>query len=201
MRLWGLPLWWIVVRAGLRETVRRDAERFATCSRNEQLNQLGETARFGMIAARFPEFRSLVHARLKCRVPLPVRLLLKAVWRPMPTLFIYCDDIGPGLFIQHGFATTLTARSIGEDCWINQQVTIGWTADGMPALGDRVRVGAGAVVLGPISLGDDAKVGANATVLEDVPDGVAMVGPKATPLPARRPVTTSATAARPSPCP
>ena len=50
-----------------------------------------------------------------------------AFWyRPMDTLFIETSEIGGGLFIQHGFATMIAAKSIGENCWINQQVTIGY---------------------------------------------------------------------------
>jgi serine O-acetyltransferase len=72
--------------------------------------------------------------------------------------------IGAGLFIQHGVATIVTADNIGSHCWINQQVTIGYNARGRPTLGDRVWVGAGALVIGPITLHDGATVGANATV-------------------------------------
>jgi serine O-acetyltransferase len=44
-----------------------------------------------------------------------------ALWyRPMDTLFIETPEIGGGLFIQHGFATMIAAKSIGENCWINQ---------------------------------------------------------------------------------
>jgi serine O-acetyltransferase len=40
-----------------------------------------------------------------------------------------------------------------------------------PTVGNRVLIGAGAKVLGPITLGDDSSVGANAVVMEDVPAG------------------------------
>ncbi|MFW0795320.1 DapH/DapD/GlmU-related protein [Gordonia sp. CPCC 205515] len=90
------------------------------------------------------------------------------------------DDIGPALFIQHGLGTIVTAESIGHHCWINQQVTIGHNAVGRPTLGDHVRVGAGAVVLGPITLHDGSTVGANATVLHDVGPGETVVAPEAT---------------------
>ena len=44
-----------------------------------------------------------------------------ALWyRPMDTLYIETPEIGGGLFIQHGFATMIAAKSIGENCWINQ---------------------------------------------------------------------------------
>jgi serine O-acetyltransferase len=46
----------------------------------------------------------------------------------------------------------------------------------VPALGNRVNVGAGAKVLGAVTIGDDAAIGANAVVLDDVPAGATAVG-------------------------
>ena len=50
-----------------------------------------------------------------------------------------------------------------------------------PTLSDRVIVGSGAQILGPITVGRCARVGANSVVLEDVPEGVTVVG-----IPARQ---------------
>ncbi len=119
-------------------------------------------------------FRSILYARLGLLGGGP-RLLAKALSRVYPgepALFIHCPEIGPGLVMMHGFATIVTARRIGTDCQIAQQVTIGYDdRDGKPVLGDRVRVGAGAIVLGPIEVGDDAVIGAGAVVVRDVPAG------------------------------
>jgi serine O-acetyltransferase len=66
---------------------------------------------------------------------------------------------------------------IGDDCMVMQQVTLGQVADGgVPVIGSRVYIGAGAKVLGPIRIGDDARIGANAVVLTDVPAGATAVG-------------------------
>jgi len=60
---------------------------------------------------------------------------------------------------------------------IMQQVTIGQTAkDGVPRIGNKVYLGAGAKILGPVTLGNNVNVGANAVVLCDVPDGCTAVG-------------------------
>ena len=100
-----------------------------------------------------------------------------AFWyRPMDTLFIETPEIGGGLFIQHGFATMIAARSIGENCWINQQVTIGHTGKGCPVIGDNVMITCGAKVLGNITVGDGAIIGANAVVVKDVEPGAVMGG-------------------------
>jgi serine O-acetyltransferase len=45
-----------------------------------------------------------------------------------------------------------------------------------PTLGDRVVVGAGAKVLGPVWVGDGAQIGANAVVIHDVPPEAIAVG-------------------------
>lgn len=74
---------------------------------------------------------------------------------------------------------------IGEDCFINQQVTIGQVAgSGAPVIGARVYIGTGAKVLGDITIGDDARIGANAVVLRDVPAGATAVGVPARIIPA-----------------
>lgn len=89
----------------------------------------------------------------------------------METLYLNTKDIGKCLFIQHGFATYISARKIGEYCWINQQVTIGYTFDPEPPIiGNGVRVSAGAKVVGSITLGDNVIVAANAAVVKDVED-------------------------------
>lgn len=93
------------------------------------------------------------------------------------TLFIDTAQIGPGLFIQHGFATIITARSIGSQCWINQQVTIGYASGkGCPTIGDHVIINAGAKVLGGVTVGDHAVIGANAVVVKDVPAHATVAG-------------------------
>ena len=95
----------------------------------------------------------------------------------MQTLLIATGKIGPRLFIQHGISTIITAEAIGEDCWINQQVTIGFKAGGgRPTIGDRVIINAGAKVLGGITIGYDVVIGANAVVVKNVPSNVTVVG-------------------------
>ena len=67
---------------------------------------------------------------------------------PAVRMFARCG----GLFIQHGFATIIAARSLGERCWVNQQVTIGFVRpEDRPVVGDGVAVYAGAKVLGAVS--------------------------------------------------
>ena len=103
--------------------------------------------------------------------------ILAIVYRPESTLKIFTNDIGPGLFIQHGISTIIAARSIGSNCWINQQVTLGYTNnDDCPQIGNEVQIGCGAIVLGDIQVGDFAKIGAGAVIIKDVPAGCTAVG-------------------------
>ncbi len=124
-------------------------------------------------------FRSILYHRLRVggtagRV---LAALLARLYPGEPALFITCEEIGPGFMMMHGFATIVTARRIGADCQVAQQVTIGYDDRGAPpVLGDRVRVGAGAVVIGPIEVGDDAVIGAGAVVVKDVPPGKVVGG-------------------------
>ncbi|WP_200820621.1 serine O-acetyltransferase [Algoriphagus boritolerans] len=120
----------------------------------------------------YPEFRNLFYYRIGAKA-----ILLNILCRKCSTLFLATPEIGPGLYIQHGFATIIAAKKIGKDCFINQQVTIGYTESGKtPTLGDQVRVSAGAKVLGDIQVGNNVKIGANAVVLKDIPDNCTVVG-------------------------
>jgi serine O-acetyltransferase len=128
----------------------------------------------------FAEFRSLFYHRLSLGNPTGALLarLMKLVWRPTPGLSLSTPEIGPGLFIAHGYGTTLAAVKIGSNCYVHQGVTIGWDyrSERAPVVGDDVFIGAGAVILGAVTIGRDARIGANALVLCDVPAGSTAVG-------------------------
>jgi serine O-acetyltransferase len=96
---------------------------------------------------------------------------------PLGTLSLNSKKIGPGLFIQHGYDTSVSADEIGENCWINQQVTIGYTNDtDRPTIGDNVTIHAGAKIIGNVTIGNNSKVGANSVVTRDVPSDVTVMG-------------------------
>jgi serine O-acetyltransferase len=138
------------------------------------------------LLARYPEFRTLFYYRLRRANAVGAVLgsVLGVVYPGERTLHLACSEIGPGLFIQHGFATIVAAARLGSNCWVNQQVTIGFDRpDARPVLGDNVSVHAGAKVLGAITVGDGARIGANAVVLDDVPPGCTAVGVPARILP------------------
>ncbi len=104
-------------------------------------------------------------------------LLIKMLYPPLDSLYIMTSNIGGGLFIQHGFSTYIAAETIGENCWINQQVTIGYRDNTTaPVIGNNVTITCGAKVLGPITVGDNAIIGANAVVIKDVEPRAVMGG-------------------------
>jgi serine O-acetyltransferase len=128
---------------------------------------------------RKPEFRSLFYYRMSHAGGL-ARVFARfasVFYRPQVALYLHADEIGEGLYILHGFSTIVVARRLGRNCWINQQVTIGYR-DGTagPILEDGVRVYAGAKVLGPITIGANTRIGANAVVLHDAPADCTLVG-------------------------
>ena len=84
-----------------------------------------------------------------------------------------------GLYIQHGFSTIIAARSIGENCHINQQVTIGYNGSESSIIGNNVTVTAGAIVIGNVSIGDNSIIGAGTVVTKDVPERAIVVGSSA----------------------
>lgn len=95
-------------------------------------------------------------------------------------------QVGRRVVIDHGMGVVIGETAIvGDDCLIFHGVTLGGKnptrRDNVagrrhPQLGDRVTVGTGAKILGPVTIGDDAKIGANAVVLIDVPKGKTAVG-------------------------
>lgn len=90
-------------------------------------------------------------------------------------------QIGPGLYIMHFGGIFISSRAvIGSDCLILQGVTVGSTIGSpslrAPMIGDRARLLAGALLIGPITVGDDATVAAGAVVVKDVPDGATVAG-------------------------
>lgn len=89
--------------------------------------------------------------------------------------------IGERVFIDHGMGVVIgETAEIGNDCTLYHGVTLGGTSwkEGKrhPTLGERVVVGAGAKILGPIYVGDDARIGSNAVVIKDVPEDKTVVG-------------------------
>ena len=130
------------------------------------------TALFVEFMTFTPEFRNVFYLRGG-----PVAKLLSPLCPALNTLIIDTRSIGPGLFIQHGLSTCLSAESVGSNLHINQQVTVGYAnRTDRPTIGNNVRILAGAKIIGKVTIGDNATVGANAVVLSDVPPNTTVFG-------------------------
>ncbi|MEO7754731.1 MAG: serine O-acetyltransferase EpsC [Terracoccus sp.] len=112
---------------------------------------------------------------------LPARLLAQV------TRFATGVEIHPGatlgrrFFIDHGMGVVIgETAEVGDDVMIYHGVTLGGRSltrvKRHPTVGNRVTVGAGARILGPVLIGDDVQVGANSVVVKDIPDGGVATG-------------------------
>jgi len=112
---------------------------------------------------------------------LPARLLSQLVRAATGVEIHPGARIGRRLFIDHGMGVVIgETAEVGDDVVMFHGSTLGGTSmrhgKRHPTVGDRVMIGAGAKVLGPVFVGDDARIGANAVVIHDVPPGAAAVG-------------------------
>lgn len=124
-----------------------------------------------------PAFRMLCYYRMRKHSRL-LKLLLKPLRLRNSILFyLNAEEIGGGLFVEHGFSTIVSCRHIGKNCYINQQVTVGFSdAVHCPYIGNDVHIKAGAKVIGDVTIGDDVIIGAGAVVVKDVPSHSIVVG-------------------------
>lgn len=81
--------------------------------------------------------------------------------------------IGRRFFIDHGIGVVVgETTEIGDDVMLYHNVTLGArrfaTGKRHPTIGNRVIIGAGAKILGPVNVADDARVSYNSVVIEDV---------------------------------
>jgi len=89
--------------------------------------------------------------------------------------------IGRRVFIDHGMGVVIgETAEVGDDVLIYSGVVLGGTKLGKikrhPTIGNNVMIGAGAIVLGPITVGDNARIGAGSVVVRPVPAGATVVG-------------------------
>src|SRR5690606_23950265 len=123
-------------------------------------------------------------AHLMWTVPglrLPARLVSQAARAATGVEIHPGARLGERLFIDHGMGVVIgETAEVGDDVVLFHGAPLGGRARKRgkrhPTLGDRVVVGAGAKILGPVWVGHDAQVGANAVVIADVPAGAVAVG-------------------------
>ena len=82
-------------------------------------------------------------------------------------------QIGRRFFIDHGIGVVIgeTAK-IGDDVMLYHNVTLGArrfaTGKRHPTIGNRVIIGAGAKILGPVNIADDLRIPFNSVIIQDV---------------------------------
>ena len=89
--------------------------------------------------------------------------------------------LGRRFFIDHGMGVVIgETAEVGDDVMIYHGVTLGGRSLARikrhPTVGNRVTIGAGARILGPVTVGDDVQIGANAVVVKNVPAGAVATG-------------------------
>lgn len=127
---------------------------------------------FIYLLGSFKEFRTLFYHRIGW-----IKYLIQFICRGKQNLHITAGTtIGEKLYIHIGFATVISAKSIGKNCKVYQQVTIG-RYNGAPTILDNVTIFSGAIIVGDIIVGNNVVIGANATVCEDVPDNTTVYPP------------------------
>jgi serine O-acetyltransferase len=122
----------------------------------------------------------LAHTLLSWRVPVLPALCRRWAIGACGVDILPRAEIGGGCLIAHGLGLVIGGYTvIGEDCTLLQGVTLGearFDELDYPRIGDRVTIGAGALVLGGVDVGDDATIAAGAVVVADVPAGAVAAG-------------------------
>jgi serine O-acetyltransferase len=122
------------------------------------------------------------HALWGTRAARPLARLIAYVSRAVTGVEIHPGaTLGRRFFIDHGMGVVIgETAEVGDDVMLYHQVTLGGRSmervKRHPTLGNRVTVGAGAKILGPVYVGDDAQIGANSVVVKDVPAGAIATG-------------------------
>lgn len=114
----------------------------------------------------------------------PLGLIVEYLMRIIFASDISCKaQVGSGFVIQHGHDIVIGADvRVGSSCKIFNGVTLGnrdvskSSFGSQPTLGDRVTIGTGAKILGPLQIGSDVTIGANAVVIRSFPSGVVLAG-------------------------
>jgi serine O-acetyltransferase len=119
----------------------------------------------------------------EAQIPLGAKLVSRAI------RFVYGSDIhweariAPGVVVVHGMGMAISRSAcVGKGSILFQNITLAESADrtrnvGAPQLGERVHVGPGSALIGPITVGSDTKIVAGSTLLESVPSGSRVEAP------------------------
>jgi serine O-acetyltransferase len=150
--------------------------------------QISRQGLWSMAVYRFGRWRYTIRWRW-LRMPFSfLYKVLKPVSEVLTGIEFPCEaKVGRRFRIEHFGGIVISGDAVfGDDCVIRNGVTVGLKHTGYrgaPVLGNRVDIGAGAKILGPIKIGDDVLIGANAVVITDIPSNCIAVGVPARVLP------------------
>jgi len=90
-------------------------------------------------------------------------------------------QIGRRFFIDHGAGVVIGETSeISDDVTIYQGVVLGGVSvkkgKRHPTIGDKVVIGSGGIILGPVHIGEGCQIGAGSVVVTDIPPYTTAIG-------------------------
>jgi len=120
---------------------------------------------------------------LRAPFTLLYRIMAKLVQWLCGIDLMYTVKVGRRVRIWHQGGMTLEALEIGDDVHIRQNTTFGLRQHGdprwlKPVIGKGCQIGAGAVIVGPITIGEGSTIGANVVLAQDVPPHSIVTVPK-----------------------
>lgn len=129
--------------------------------------------------ANHKPYRNLFYFRIGRKKAQWLRLLAKEY--PLFRFSNTIQYIGRNAYVlNHPYATTINARSIGDNFTICQLTTLGNKMHGrndlIPTIGNNVSLGANVCIMGDIKIGNNVVVGAGSVVVKDVPDNCVVAG-------------------------
>ena len=165
---------------------RADIDRFVFMSNDEKSWIFMVLVQQGLWALAEYRFHRWVEQQVHIPIIRQILRLFCFFWHKLIQIITGIDiphkaDIGKGLFINHFGGIIINPEvKMGEYCNLSPDITIGFGGrddkQGCPTLGDRVFIGSGARIFGPVTIGNDVAIGANAVVTKDLPDNAVAVG-------------------------
>lgn len=116
-------------------------------------------------------FRTLFYHRIG-----KLKWLIKFLAPGMQNLSLTKTPIGGGLLLFHAYCTIIDAESIGKNCRIVSNVTIGYKNGKRVTIKDNVEILSNAVIVGGITIGNNCVIGPGAVVYKSIPDNCVVVG-------------------------
>ncbi|MEE9555560.1 MAG: serine acetyltransferase [candidate division Zixibacteria bacterium] len=131
---------------------------------------------------RLGRFSERLYRRIKW-LALPIKLIHRLL--DLMVKFVHhvnIDDakLGGGFYIGHVGTIYIGPTTIGENCSLSHNVTIGighsQGKEGSPVIGNNVWIGTGSIISGAISVGNDVTIINGSVLSRSVPDGCLVGG-------------------------